>query len=965
MRCDPRGSNWRRWDLHFHTPASYDYRGDRVSPLDLVDKLIAAGVEVVAVTDHHVIDVISISAMQARAADRLTVLPGIELRCELGGSKSVHYIGIFPEYCDLVDVWTKLQGRLDISPADVARSGDERIFVPYEKGCKTIRDLGGLVSAHAGKKTSSIEEIGNAQEFKQAFKAELVRELVDILEVGKVSDCQDYRDIVFPNIEKQLPLILCSDNHTIVSYSTKCPLWIKADPGFLGLLQIVNEPDTRVYLGDVPPAVTRVRQGATKYLGSVSFTKTDVLQIGEHWFDGEVPLNHGLIAIIGNKGGGKSALADVIALLGYTQNSAHFSFLNKGRFLHPKLKLGSMFKATARWHSGREVTRQLDEPADVTTVPESVKYIPQGFLETICSELKLTIDSRFDRELKDVIFSHVGEADRLERENLDDLIAYQTSEAEARIQQITADIGKLNVEIVDLEEKSTPEYRSMLGGVLSQRQAELETHDVARPAEVLPPATDPKAQASTRSISAKLEELSRTIKDTEAEIAIERKSEREAALKVAAADKLLSKIANLERQRDAFLADAEGEASLLGLDLRELVRLQVDNLAIQAARVGAESTLKKARQSLDAGIKDSLASILANHQVQAEELRGQLDEPNRRYQAYLQALAAWRTKRDAIEGSSELHDSLKGLEARLKELDQLPTHVAELEEKRCGLTREVFGVKEQLLTKYRELYAPVQEFIENHPISKQHGALEFKASIAVERLVEGLLEMIHQGRKGSFSGEMEGQRRLRELVDASDIATADGTIGFLENVLDHLLNDHRESPLKPVRLTDQLLQDFTPCDLYDFLFSLDYLRPRFELRWQGKAIDQLSPGERGNLLLVFYLLIDKRDNPLIIDQPEENLDNQTIVKMLVPCIKDAKERRQIIIVTHNPNLAVVCDADQVIHARLDKSDGNRLYYTTGAIENPKINQTIIDVLEGTKPAFDLRDAKYGVVERAL
>ena len=146
---------------------------------------------------------------------------------------------------------------------------------------------------------------------------------------------------------------------------------------------------------------------------------------------------------------------------------------------------------------------------------------------------------------------------------------------------------------------------------------------------------------------------------------------------------------------------------------------------------------------------------------------------------------------------------------------------------------------------------------------------------------------------------------------------------------------------------------------------MQYLQPRFELRWAGKPLDQLSPGERGSLLLVFYLLIDKRDVPLIIDQPEENLDNQTITALLVPAIKAAKERRQIIIVTHNPNVAVVCDADQVIHARLQKTDGNRVTYTSGAIENPVITQLIVDVLEGTKPAFDLRDAKYEVLEREL
>ena len=136
------------------------------------------------------------------------------------------------------------------------------------------------------------------------------------------------------------------------------------------------------------------------------------------------------------------------------------------------------------------------------------------------------------------------------------------------------------------------------------------------------------------------------------------------------------------------------------------------------------------------------------------------------------------------------------------------------------------------------------------------------------------------------------------------------------------------------------------------------MKPLYTLRWGGKDVEQLSPGERGTLLLVFYLLIDKSDIPLIIDQPEENLDNQTVYDVLVPSIKEAKSRRQIILVTHNPNLAVVCDADQVVYASLDKNDGNRISYLTGGIENPEINRRLIDILEGTWPAFDNRGAKY-------
>lgn len=81
-------------------------------------------------------------------------------------------------------------------------------------------------------------------------------------------------------------------------------------------------------------------------------------------------------------------------------------------------------------------------------------------------------------------------------------------------------------------------------------------------------------------------------------------------------------------------------------------------------------------------------------------------------------------------------------------------------------------------------------------------------------------------------------------------------------------------------------------------------------------------------------------------------------RLLIPVIKDVKKRRQIIMVTHSPNIAVVCDAEQVIHASIDRSNGNAVKYTMGAIESRAINRYLVDVLEGTRPAFDNREAKY-------
>jgi hypothetical protein len=92
------------------------------------------------------------------------------------------------------------------------------------------------------------------------------------------------------------------------------------------------------------------------------------------------------------------------------------------------------------------------------------------------------------------------------------------------------------------------------------------------------------------------------------------------------------------------------------------------------------------------------------------------------------------------------------------------------------------------------------------------------------------------------------------------------------------------------------------------------------------------------------------------------LDNHTVAKVLVDCLKATRARRQVFIITHNPNLAVVCDADQIIHAEMNKIAGHEIVYKSGSLENPEMTGYVTDVLEGTRWAFDVRRAKYAVAD---
>ena len=517
-------------------------------------------------------------------------------------------------------------------------------------------------------------------------------------------------------------------------------------------------------------------------------------------------------------------MADILALLGNTRSSTHFSFLNKSRFLTPKTKLGSMFRATVRWHSGREVSRLLSEAVD-TIEPELVKYVPQNYLETICSELKESRESLFDRELMEVIFSHVSNAERLGKETLPELIDYLTNEKEALISQLATELSEVNAAIVVLEDQMTEEYRKSLDASLEQRRAELKAHDEAKPVEIKEPEQDAQAQDATKLVTGTLAELQRKTEELDQQLAGEREQLRESALQIVAADKLLARIENLERHLHTFYMESEEDGSVLDLNLKEFVILMVNRLPISGAKTKAVERSQLAKTSLDADAESSLAAQLCVVSAQADENRLQLTELHRRYQQYLQQHALWQKKRDEIEGSAENGNSLKGIEAKLTALQHLPALIDAQQKVRTDLVREIFKTKEQLLADYRRLYFPVQAFIDQHEVSQQQGALQFSASITVDGFGDRLLDMIHQGRRGRFQGEQDGQERIREILANSDFSTETGIQAFLMNIQDHLGHDKREGNDKPVRLRDQLRQGTSPHDVYNFLYGLSYLRP--------------------------------------------------------------------------------------------------------------------------------------------
>lgn len=946
------GSTWGKWDLHFHTPASYDYDNKSVTNQQIVDGLLAAGIEVVAITDHHTMDVTRIQDLQTLGGDKLTVLPGIEFRSELGGKETVHFIGIFPENANLVHLWTKLCGKLELTAEDIKKKGgDEKIYVPLTVAAEAIHELGGIVTVHAGKKTNSIENVGNTS-FKMSFKADLARKYIDIFELGQAGDRKVYEEKVFPSIKRELPLVMGSDNHNITSYQPKAYCWIKGDPTFLTFQQLKSDPH-RAYIGDEPPEMMRIGTNPTKYIQSISFKKVLGSKLTEEWFDGTVPVNPGLVAIIGNKGSGKTALAEVLGLLGNCESAESFSFLNERKFRQAKNNKAREFEATLVWRNGHTVVRKLSEPTD-GDMPTDVSYIPQSYLEEICNEVNNVPGSKFDAELKSVIFSHVAEHKKLNAESLDDLIRFQTEPIEDRITTLRAELHEINVRILELEARSSAANRQLLLNLKASKERELKAHDDLKPPEVLKPDTDPAQQAAMEVIAQQINEANGKRDVFQEIIRASDGVKKTAAAQVASAARVVQLLQNFISAHQTLLRNLENDCRVLGIDPSLLVMVTANQAPVTAANNAASTVL----QQEDGKIASTNAELKALKEI-VDGLTQQLDAPNSAYQKYGEALREWTERRAEIVGDPAERDTLSYIEAQIQDLNNLPNQLTTARTERIQKVKEIFAQIEATVGIYRALYHPVQLFIMSHQVAKGQFHMEFDASIIASRWEEVILAKVNQGRKGTFCGVEDGKRALKELIEQADLQTASGVTKFCSDLMARFESDFRFTPRNSYPLSEQLRQGIEPVALLDAIFGFAYLVPKYQLKWAGKSIEELSPGERGTLLLIFYLLIDRRDIPLIIDQPEDNLDNQTVYDLLVACLREARNRRQVVIVTHNPNLAVVCDADQIIHSQIDKQNNrNKVKYTSGAIENPKTNLLSITVLEGTRPAFVHRDQKY-------
>ena len=698
--------------------------------------------------------------------------------------------------------------------------------------------------------------------------------------------------------------------------------WIKADTTFEGLRQILYEPDDRVHIGPTPPTY----HDQARVIRSVRLSNT----FG--WFD-ETPLslNPSLVSIVGQKGTGKSALAELIAYAAGSWNvDDPASFIQRAN-LHI-----SDLNVTLEWADG---SQQATKMSDAQPSVSKVRYLSQKFVEHLCAQDN--VGTELVREIESVIFSNIDPTDTLNASNFEELRAIKTEATRAEGSRIKGEVvGLIHEESVLREQVSK----------IAEKNTRMKT--LADEADGLKKQMPPAATPDEARAQASLQEKYQALNSVQQEVAAEKQ-------KLQKIGDIRSRVTTLQNQFTRAYTEILPLLKDIGVP-----ELQHDTFR---PRFAADTEPPLARREVE--LKNSIAGK-----------EGTLENPTEGTIRWLQAEIKKLTEMDTADKARE--QKTKSIQARLAaintETNRLDTEIKHLEGPARERLQLVYPERLKTYVDYfenlrseqailEELYASVRTSVGARSAGDPEQELEF--SIRWEADISNWLERgsaLFDQRKTIPYGTFQelGKTAARTIVPAWTSRDS-GKIGEAHS---GFLDEFRKPGLKPQQY---LRSGVTPEDLLQWLYEVDHIRLTYGLKYNGVELEKLSPGTKGIVLLILYLGMDVSDSrPLIVDQPDENLDNESIYKLLTAYFKKAKARRQIILITHNPNLVVNADSEQVIIATCTRREGGlpHISYRSGALENatPKesgIRQQVCRILEGGTDAFLKRERRYSLPDK--
>jgi hypothetical protein len=359
-------------------------------------------------------------------------------------------------------------------------------------------------------------------------------------------------------------------------------------------------------------------------------------------------------------------------------------------------------------------------------------------------------------------------------------------------------------------------------------------------------------------------------------------------------------------------------------------------------------------------ISNSVISQYLKMKGELDKIKGSIVTCNENYTNSLK-LSKWNTdfalnvdelakkklelEADGIEDVSNYEKLTEERETFIEQLNVINESI----EKRQKLYDEKESLKNQYLVKRKELTVSREQFVSslsNNDNKLKISINQFRNKSDFENKLRSILQkpdtfqddfdkLVNMCFKGKVEGKIVAVRKvfldIRDDLDVNKVVSG----GFISIV--KKLNEEQIDEIELLFPEDEIEIQYKPNEQSSF-----------------KSLSTASAGQKTTAILTFLLSYGK--TPLILDQPEDDLDNKLVYDLIVDRLKKAKEERQLIIVTHNANIPVNGDAEYIIS--MDSETKFLQVLHSGTVEQTNIKKEICDVMEGSEDAFEMRSRRY-------
>jgi len=983
-------ANFRKVDLHIHSDESPDFpreqafgeitftptdidKGKPVPAKHFIKSALNKNLDLIAITDH----MRSRKACEIAAvkSERIVCLPGIEVNIRISQTtdESIHFICIFKEGKSPEDIERIFADATGL-PAYDTREVDSKIFIDISKFVRATHENDGIcIACHVNdekglrkafydtdfkyvllkrelknlqNKKDSRELTGGdenrlklleqrcreiASQIQEKYLTYIVENEIDAVQVQRSSDFQFY---IEPHTQQlnipRIAAILSSDAHSLsaIGCDNKVTYVKMAECNFENLKGALRDPQTRIRYSDNVKTHNHPKIKGLIYLGEDGFFKP----ISQNKKPQVLGFADNLTCFIGGRGSGKSATIDALRYI--------FKDKKEIESLRDSLKKDVYDRSQ---HTLRNTALYvLMQSADGTEVVVNIFYqFYQGwdarnyesqFMDGTSAGINLSTSTDYRVEIYGWSeIEDLGTDSDKQRQLLDKFIP--------EIQRIQQDILETKRELEqnrgDIVE-AAKELEDMLPGIKDYSEAKAAFDKI----------NTPEMQTLFKEIDAITEKQTRVKKFRQKIKSI--------------ADKL--DISNIKVQLENAIKE-------IRKDLVEELTQWVEEILRKIFEPEKEKDLLDSIASFLTDLQDALRNVQEKVAVEEEYLNRRFGELKAQLPTGEGVSADTLTIIDKRNAYKQRYDALK---AKKEEIEKKRTEVDNLCQKRKELLGRFVLLQQERSQKRADKKDEINDKLEKNIRSQTTVKIDFNP-LGERRAFKDKLGTRREGKKKE-EGILKGvgpkymDRRFAEIISES-MAPKEFVKSIIENNVQELVLKHSDGEnYIDEDDANKIINHLTPktefygekhYDHEKLKNLLELEETEFEdlpeIKLNNEPIMGLSPGQRCSALVPIILL--QGDFPLIIDQPEDNLDNKLVFDLVVDILRSLKEFRQIIVATHNPNIPVSGDAEQIIlFESIDKYTGKA--EQQGSIDNDLMISRVKEVMEGGDLAFHTRAQKY-------